>query len=519
MNRIHRLTFAVVAACIALVVLPTSAFAISRDVVLDRGKVWVNHVNIDSKGNKTTGVPYSQSRWAYENGTLIATNVTSASTLGYRTDCSGFASLCWNLRDSAGRPYSASTSEFGAKGSKKYFQIAKSQLIPGDLILKSTVWGAPSGHAIIFEGWVDSSQKQYWAMEQTTSSSHNGTIYHKRTYGEAYYRPYRYSGLEDPFSDVEDSISAADQYRAAAAAADVAFSSQTATVPALVVASAAQWGDQMSGTSLAGAVGGPVLLTAATSLPASTTAEIKRLKPTRVFVMGSEGTINAAVAKAIGDLGPKVIRIRGANRYLVAATALSTVLAEDKAAKHPASIAYLVTGKGTAEALAVAPILAKTGRPILYVDKDSMPGYVSKALKTGRIKHVIILGPTKNVSKKVDAALKKAHIVVERVGGADSYKTSVSILAHALRLKVGFSWKAAGVASPASCADALAWASANGFTGSMVLLTSSKTLDSTVRANAAKWRKQIGKARVYGGSSAVTYGTRKSLAVALRTGK
>ena len=521
MNRIHRLTFAVVAACIALVVLPTSAFAISRDLVLDRGMVWVNHVNVDSKGKKTTGVPYSQSRWATEAGTLFSTSVTDASTQGYRTDCSGFASLCWNLRDSKGRPYSASTAEFGAKGSKKYFQITKAQLQPGDMILKSTVWGASSGHAIIFEGWVDSSQKQFWAMEQTSSSSHNGTIYHARTYGEAYYRPYRYTGLEDPFSDVEDSISAADQYRAAAAGAEAAFpasSSVDVTVPALVVASAKQWGDQISGASLAGAVGGPVLLTAATSLPASTTAEIKRLKPARVFVLGSTGTISDAVAKKISDLGPTVVRIKGTNRHQVAAALLKTVLAEDAASGHPATIAYLATGQGTADALAVSPILAKTGRPILYVDRDTMPGYVRTALNNSHIKHVIVLGPTSSVSRKQELALKKAHFTVERVGGADSYKASINIAWHALRLKVGFDWKSAGVASPASCGDALAWATGNGLTGKMVLLTPTKKLDSTVRANAAKFRKQIGKARVYGGSGSVSTAARKSLAQALRTG-
>ena len=165
MNRRSTLLIAVAAVCIAIVMLPTSAFAIARDLVISRGMVWVNYSYTDPKTHKKlTGVPYSQSRWAYESGQLIPSGTSNPSSLGYRTDCSGFASMCFNLRDSKGHPYSSTTAEFGAKGSKKYIQITKAQLIPGDMILKSTVWGAPGGHAIIFDGWVDAKQTQFWAL-------------------------------------------------------------------------------------------------------------------------------------------------------------------------------------------------------------------------------------------------------------------------------------------------------------------------------------------------------------------
>jgi putative cell wall-binding protein len=528
MQRARSISIAVVAACIAFAMLPTAAFAISRDVVLDRGKVWVNYKRTVG-GKAVYGVPYSQSKWALESGSPVPTSTTSPSTAGYRTDCSGFASLCWNLRDSKGRPYSESTAGFGAKGSKKYLQIAKSQLIPGDMLLASAVWGAPGPHAIIFAGWANSAQTEFWAMEQTSSSTHNGTILHTRSYppdkgryagGKTYYKPYRYVSLDDPYSDVQENIAAVDAYHAAAAACDSTYpTTQTATVPAIVIASAAVQGDQITAASLAGAVGGPVLLASRTSLPSVTFDEIKRLKPKRVFVLGSTNVIGSAVSNKLASMGTTVVRVAGLNYFQISSTAIRLTVAENKAAGHPVDTVYLSTGHGISDALAASPILAKTGRPLLFVDKDSMPSYTSKALKASGIKKVILLGSTGAISARQTKALTRAGYKVSRVQGATSYRTSLAIAAHALSLNAGFKWKSMGVASKSSCVDALAWASAQGKAGYLYVTTPANKLDASVRLTAARHHTDIGKARVYGGSGAVSDAARKTLALALRTGK
>ncbi|MDR3686401.1 MAG: cell wall-binding repeat-containing protein [Coriobacteriia bacterium] len=522
MHRTRSISIAVVAACIALAMLPTAAFAISRDVVLARGMAWVNYTR-SVKGKKVTGVPYSQSKWALENGSPVPTSTPDPSIAGYRTDCSGFASLCWNLRDSKGRPYSESTSSFGAKGSKKYFQITKAQLVPGDMVLASAVWGAPGPHAIIFDGWVDAAQTQFWAMEQTSSSSHDGTILHARSWADAVarkFRPYRYADLDAPYSDVEENISAPDPYQSAAAACDAAYPvTGTVTVPTMVIASGAVQGDQVTAASLAGAAGGPVLLVSRTSLPASTTAEIKRLKPKHIYVLGSSDIINDAVVKAIAALGPTVTRLAGHTTIQVASSAIPYVVAEDVANKHAASAVYLSTAHSISDALAVAPVLAKTGRPLLFVDKDSMRSYTARALKATKIKRLILLGGTGSISAKQQKALGKLRYKVSRIAGANSSKTSLAIAAHALSLNVGFQWKSMGVTSTSSCVDSLAWAWSNGTAGFLYLTTPTKKLDSAVRSAAIVHRTFIGKARVYGGAGAVSDAARKTLATALRSGK
>jgi hypothetical protein len=82
------------------------------------------------------------------------------------------------------------------KNNSPYFKltpIGKSELQPGDLLLRSTVWYSGSGgHAIIFAGWSKADMSEYWALEQTTP----GTKYSRRPYGQAGYRSFRYNGIE-----------------------------------------------------------------------------------------------------------------------------------------------------------------------------------------------------------------------------------------------------------------------------------------------------------------------------------
>jgi hypothetical protein len=194
MYRIRTFTLVAVAALFACALLPTAASAISRDVVLARGRVWLNTVRVNQKtGKSSVGVPYSQGKWALEDGSEAP---TSSPTAGYRTDCSGFVSLCWNLRDSRGRTYSTSTYDMGKNNSSlfKLTPIKQAELQPGDMLLKSTVWytGSGGGHAIIFAGWSKADMSEYWALEQTGPC----TKYSKRPYGQTGYRAFRYDGID-----------------------------------------------------------------------------------------------------------------------------------------------------------------------------------------------------------------------------------------------------------------------------------------------------------------------------------
>jgi putative cell wall-binding protein len=524
MNRVRAIACAALV-CAVLAVFPvTQALAIPRDVAVARGMVWANYKRIEVKTGKVVyGVPYSQKAWALESGDPVPTSTATPSTAGYRTDCSGFVSLCWNLRDSYGRPYSASTADFGAKGSTKFRQITKAELQPGDMMLASAVWGATSPHAILFTGWADAGHTTFWALEQTTTSSHDGTILRIRPYGQAYYRPYRYSGIEDDFVDCEERISGADRYATAAAAVDMAFpATTTPSVDTVVVASGENWPDALGGAALAGAVDGPMLLTAGKSLPAATAAELARLKPRRIFVLGGEKTVSAAVQTKLAAYAPVVTRLGGPDRFYTSALVARQAVAEAKVSTHtpPASrtveTAFLATGLNFPDALAASPLSAKTSRPILLTLKDTVPAPVATALRDMHIKNVVILGGPASVSPAVENSLKKAGYSVSRIAGPDRYTTAIAVANYGATLP-GMSWKRLGVASGTAFADALSGGAAQGRGGSLLVLTLGNSLDPGVAATVAAHRADIGRARVFGGIVTITQKTRAALATVLRT--
>jgi hypothetical protein len=106
----------------AVALAPTTAMAISRNTVLARAQSWVD-----------SPVRYSQRK----------------RHLGYRTDCSGYVSMCWKTKTSW------STRSFKSVTRR----IAVSQLKPGDAMLKKGY------HIRLFYGWVDEAHTQYAAYE------------------------------------------------------------------------------------------------------------------------------------------------------------------------------------------------------------------------------------------------------------------------------------------------------------------------------------------------------------------
>jgi cell wall-associated NlpC family hydrolase len=133
-----------------------------REEVLRRADSWI--------GPDGQGVPYSQG--AYHDG--------------WRTDCSGFVSMAWNLRTANGDKLNTNTVGLS---STHAVPISRSDLEPGDIILNAT--GGPNDrHVVLFERW-DADSNYYWAYEQAGGV---GTVHRRIRYpygGDAGYSPYR----------------------------------------------------------------------------------------------------------------------------------------------------------------------------------------------------------------------------------------------------------------------------------------------------------------------------------------
>ncbi len=143
-------TFVVDSAILSTTAVAAAAACVPRKTMIARGQRWV-----DKK------VPYSQTK-TFE---------------GYRTDCSGFVSMCWGLKKPGETTYTMSAPAIS---------ITKDQLREGDAI------NCYNKHILLFVGWTDSRKTHYIAMEE--ANSRVGTV--KRTV------PYPYWGGDTCFKPI-----------------------------------------------------------------------------------------------------------------------------------------------------------------------------------------------------------------------------------------------------------------------------------------------------------------------------
>ncbi|MEV5124396.1 hypothetical protein AB0K49_16645 [Streptomyces decoyicus] len=114
----------------------------------------------------------------------------SATTNGYRDDCSGFVSAAWGLQ-----PPGLNT--YGLMGNDTAHVITKDDLQPGDALIAGD-------HTVIFGGWADEEHTKYIALEDNGSQGtvshvipypyYSGDAAHERSIGKPYV-PYRRNGL------------------------------------------------------------------------------------------------------------------------------------------------------------------------------------------------------------------------------------------------------------------------------------------------------------------------------------
>ncbi len=488
---------------LVLALAPASALGISRETVLARGKVWVDR-----------NTPYSQSRYATLDGTVLPYKTDAqksyARVNGYRTDCSGYVSMCLGLKNSRDATLSLTTRDLHPA---VLSPITKEALAPGDVMLLK------GSHVVLFVGWADDEQKTFTAYEERGTDY--GTVRTTRTYSQMTgwgYKPYRYNRIDDFYADCQQSIYGLSAYATGAQAAKVSFPmTYTADVDTLVVSNTEMWTGNLGAAALAGVAEGPLLPVSKTSLPSSTTATIKRLEPKRVYIVGGRSSVSTEVAGKIAKLGAKVVRVSGKDRYATAAaTALKTAaLAEIEGRTIDA--AYLVGKEAFYDGIAVSPISARTVRPVLITQRDKVPAATLDALKQAKIRKVYVLGNTDQISTAAVKVLQKRGISVTRRSGANRYENARAIAMHGLAIKdAQFSYAGLGVTSGTKLTGMLACGVAQGQSGSLMLLTPSGKLDAGVGKVVSENRKTIGKVRVFGGYTVVELPVRTSLAKLMR---
>ncbi|MBN2248333.1 MAG: cell wall-binding repeat-containing protein [Coriobacteriia bacterium] len=286
------------------------------------------------------------------------------------------------------------------------------------------------------------------------------------------------------------------------------------SVDIVILATAYNWPDALGGAALAGAVHGPLLLTPANMLPAEVAAEITRLAPKRVYVLGGTGAVSDAVMDAAQALTSEDIatRLPGGDRY---ETAIA-IAAEVKAMRGSRydGTAFVCTGLDFPDALSAAPVAAANGWPIYLTPPDHLPTEVADAMMAmyggNPSNHGYIIGGTGAVSETVADALNEAPFMgYMRIWGDDRYETSAEVA------RIGFSGLGMLMSRPALATgedfpDALAGGVLQGSDACPVLLTRGSVLSPHAAAVLTEHKDMIYEIRYLGGTGVLTPAVRTS---------
>jgi len=245
-------------------------------------------------------------------------------------------------------------------------------------------------------------------------------------------------------------------------------------VPIAYVATGADYPDALAGGAAAARDRGPVLLVTRTGIPTATAAELTRLRPNRIAVLGGTGVVSDGVQQQLASYAPGgTLRLAGADRYATAAAISRNTFAPN------VPVAYVATGANYPDALAGVPAAGEEGGPILLVTRTSVPGATAAELERLTPRRIVILGGTGVVAHSVSTTLQRyTPSAVERRAGADRYSTAVAISQAAFGPGVDRVYISTGVNFP----DGLTGGPAGALRGGPLLLVPGTSLTDGVRA-------------------------------------
>ncbi|MBH0116115.1 cell wall-binding repeat-containing protein [Salinibacterium sp. NG253] len=267
------------------------------------------------------------------------------------------------------------------------------------------------------------------------------------SYGNRNFWYYYYSWFGNPTDITPDvsvsRVSGDDRFVVSAALSAKAY--PDSGIDRVYVVTGTDFPDALSAAAAAALFDGPLLLVASSSVPSSTRAELKRLKPAEIVVVGGTGAVSKTVYNSLAGYASKVSRISGDDRY-----ESSRLIAESAFPAGTTTSAYIATGTTFADALSASSAAAADGSPVILVPGSSSKlDSATKSLLTKLgITSVKIAGGTAAVSSGIESSLKSllGSSNVERIAGSDRFVVSAAINnaafddAHTVYLASGYNF-------------------------------------------------------------------------------
>lgn len=205
----------------------------------------------------------------------------------------------------------------------------------------------------------------------------------------------------------------------------------------------------------------PILLVNATAVPAATEAELNRLSPNQIVVLGGPAAISDGVVAYLDARFPTVVRRFGPSRYETAAAITAAAF------RGAVNKVYIATGDDFPDALIAGPAAVHDGAALLLVHPDSIPAVVAAELSRLDPNQIIVVGSNSAVSNSVLDQLK-GYAPTIRIAGNDRYALSAAVAAAVFPAS-----KTAYIATGLNYPDAIAAGPATATASGPILLVGS----------------------------------------------
>ncbi|MCS5735291.1 cell wall-binding repeat-containing protein [Herbiconiux daphne] len=197
-------------------------------------------------------------------------------------------------------------------------------------------------------------------------------------------------------------------------------------VPVVYVASGLVFPDALSAGPAASREGGPLLLTLRDTVPPSVRAQIDRLDPHRIVVVGGPNSVAQSVLDDLKTLTTGTVeRVSGDDRF-----STSRAIAAYAFGDTGASGAYLATGLKFPDALSAGGAAAKNDVPVIVVngqsnDLDADTSHLLDGLGTTSV--TVVGGPASVSAGILDDLNARPGARAERIDGADRWEVSGNV--------------------------------------------------------------------------------------------
>ncbi|WP_206749482.1 cell wall-binding repeat-containing protein [Salinibacterium hongtaonis] len=272
-----------------------------------------------------------------------------------------------------------------------------------------------------------------------------------------------------PSAATPSRIDATDRYNTALR---VSINNFSPGVDAVYIAAGENFPDALSAVPAAASQSAPLLLVASSSAAPSILAEIRRLAPKKIVIVGGTAVITDSVEAELAAIAP-VERMSGGDRYH------TSLAVGESVGILKSGRAYVATGANFPDAISAAAAAGFQDAPLILVDgtATSVHPDVANALARWGVVDVTIVGGPQAVSDAMVASIDALPgvSVRPRLAGVDRYSTSVAVNRAAFPTYSG-----AFIATGLSFADGLTGGAVAGRDGSPLFLAPTTCVPSAV---------------------------------------